>query len=1189
MYLKRIELQGFKSFADKTVIEVHQGVTAIVGPNGSGKSNISDAVRWVMGEQSAKTLRGGKMEDVIFAGTQKRKPLGYAEVSLVLDNSTHFLPCDFNEVEITRRVFRSGESEYMINRTACRLKDINELLMDTGLGRDGYSIVGQGKIAEIVSAKSEDRRQIFEEAAGISKYRYRKNEAERKLNHTEDNLVRVRDILGELTERVEPLRKQSEKAIRYLDLREELKGIEVSALLEITDLKREEGKKTAELYENAVGEFDAAKAQLDECNEKSDLLYAQIRETDSELEEKREKLNSLEGDSASIENERAIIKNNIENHKVNIIRIDTELQGWSQREEGIKEQIKLLEEEKIKKNERFLKMTDELSVLEDEDRAIGEEVSRRVKALETAREEVMNLRAKKSEAQSRIDSIDLITQNIETRRFSIEVDIAAASDDINRLTAKCAELSGKAEKAQVEFDKLSDDVYNENQRYHDLNRKSGELKTKYNEISTSLGEKQGRRKMLDEMERALEGYARSVRDLLRAKEEGKYNGKIIGVLSKLITVDKKYTTAIETALGNAMQNIVVDSEEDAKQAIEFLKKNKIGRVTFLPITTQEGKRLDNEDRVMNNDGVISVASDVVECDKSIKNVIEALLGRTVIMEDMDSAIKLAKATHYKFKIVTLAGELLQTGGSITGGSVNRAQALLGRKDEIESLDKECDRLADETERLEDEIDKCADEAEKSRQKEAKLREKLSESENQLLKVKAEADMKASLLQIANERFEKLSAEKLQISTQQTDTVETKKKLREILEGSDELIEKAEAIVKDKQDSVREETLRREAHSAKVIDKKMEINSAQKDVELAQERIDDAKRGILNSQSDYKARLDEKAAQESAIESLEKQIEENLMRQKQCEVAIESMREEIKAHLSGRSGSDVELEKLRENIKTLNEKILVLQGEVVRIETKKAKIEEDLESAAARLWDTYELTYNTALELKKDIGSLSEAQKTISQLKNSIRALGNINIDAIEEYKEVKGRYEFLTTQVDDMEKAKADLEKLISEMMNVMREQFAKKFEIINELFGKSFVELFGGGKAEVKLLNPLDTLESPIEIEVQPPGKKLQSITLLSGGEHALTAIALLFALLQVSPAPFLVLDEIEAALDEENVYRFAEYIRSRGEKTQFVIITHRRGTMEAADILYGVTMQERGVSRLLSMKLEEVAFEEQ
>ncbi len=1188
MYLKRIELQGFKSFADKTVIEVHQGVTAIVGPNGSGKSNISDAVRWVMGEQSAKTLRGGKMEDVIFAGTQKRKPLGYAEVSLVLDNQTHFLPCDYNEVEITRRVFRSGESEYMINRTACRLKDINELFMDTGLGRDGYSIVGQGKIAEIVSSKGEDRRQIFEEAAGISKYRYRKNEAERKLSHTDENLVRVKDILSELTDRVEPLKKQSEKAIKYLDLREELKGIEVSALLEITQLKREEAKKANELFAGVKDEFEGAKALLEKNNEKTDLLYSEIKETDTEIDSQRERLSLLEQEATAIENERAILKNNIENHRANILRIDGELLGWSKREDDFKLQLKTLEESKKLQNTHFLELADELSMLEEEDSVIGEEIARRVKALDGAREEVINLRAKKSEAQSRLDSIDLITQNIETRRFSIEVDIAAASDDISRLNAKCSELLQKEAEAQSAFDKLSDKVLETNKSYYDANLKCGELKTNYNEMSTKLGEKQGRRKMLEEMEKGLEGYARSVRDLLLAQEEGRYQGKLAGVLSKLITVDKKYTTAVETALGNAMQNIVVESENDAKRAIEFLKDKRLGRVTFLPISSQEGKRLDNEERVMANDGVVAIASDVVECDKSIKNVIEALLGRTVIMENMDSAVRLAKATHYKFKIVTLSGELLQPGGSITGGSVNKAHALLGRKDEIERLRLECDKLTQETERLEDKIDELTDLCEELRDKEAALRDELSESENRLMKIKAESDMKASLLDMAKERFEKLSVEKTQISTQQTDTVETKKNLREVIEGSDELVLKAEELVRTKQEALREVTIKREEHSGKIIDKKMQINSANKDVEVIQQRIDDIKSSIINSQSDYKDRLDEKKAQENMIEAIERDVESNIMHFNQHSMVISALKEEIKTRISGKSGSDSELEKLREQNRTLNEKILTLQGEVVRVEAKKNKIEDDIENAAKRLWDDYELTYNSALEFKKDIGSLSDAQKRIATLKNSIRALGNINIDAIEEYKEVKERYEFLTNQVNDMEKAKADLEKLISEMMGVMREQFAEKFVVINKLFGKSFVELFGGGKAEVKLLNPLDTLESPIEIEVQPPGKKLQSITLLSGGEHALTAIALLFALLQVSPAPFLVLDEIEAALDDENVYRFADYIRNYGTNTQFVVITHRRGTMEAADILYGVTMQERGVSRMLSMKLEDVQFEE-
>ena len=1188
MYLKRIELQGFKSFADKTVIEVHQGITAIVGPNGSGKSNISDAIRWVMGEQSAKTLRGGKMEDVIFAGTQKRKPLGYAEVSLVLDNSTHFLPSEYNEVEITRRVFRSGESEYMINRSPCRLKDINEMFMDTGLGRDGYSIVGQGKIAEIVSSKGDERRQIFEEAAGISKYRYRKNEAERKLEHTEENLVRVRDILGELEERVEPLRKQSEKAIKYLDLREELKGIEISALLEITDAKREDAKKTQEIFNIANSEFEDAKSRLESYNSKSDILYNAIKETDSEIEIQRNRLTELEANAASIENEKALIKNNIENHRANIFRIDAEISGWSKKDEDLKESQLQTEKEKVSLQSKFSALADELKALEEEDTVLGQNVQDKVNSLDIAREELLNIQRKKSEAQSRIESIELITQNIETRRFSIEVDIAAANDDIVRLSSKCDELEKKSAEALAEVQKAEDAVFDENRKYHSFNQKIAELKNTYNEMTKTLGEKQGRLKMLEEMEKGLEGYARSVRDLLKAHADGKYTGDIIGVLSKLITVDKKFVTAIETALGNAMQNIVVESEEDAKEAIEYLKKNHLGRVTFLPVSSQEGRRLDNEDRVMKNIGAVSIASDVVECRDEIKNIIEALLGRTVIMDNMDNAIALARATHYKFKIVTLSGELLQPGGSVTGGSINKAQALLGRKDEIENLKEECDRLLHETEKLEDDIDEFSENAEKSRNAEAKLREELSDKENKAQKLKAEYDVKRSLLDVAKKRFEKLQVEKTQISTQQTETDLSKTKLREVLEGSDALISNAEETVRIKQLAVREATSEREKHSIKIIDKKMEINSAQKDLELADMRIADILRSIQHSTEDLNERTENKKGEEQRIKELEHQIENSDMRAKQCLAAIDSLKEEIRTHMSGRSGSDTELEELRSKIKELNERILTMQSEVMRIEAKKNKIEDDLEQAAKRLWDDYELTYNTALELKKDIGSLPEAQKQIAKLKGDIRALGNINVDSIEEYKEVKGRYEFLSGQVNDMEKAKSDLEKLIDEMMTVMRAQFAEKFEVINQLFMKSFVDLFGGGKAEVKLLNPLDTLESPIEIEVQPPGKKLQSITLLSGGEHALTAIALLFALLQVSPAPFLVLDEIEAALDDENVYRFGDYIRNYGNNTQFVVITHRRGTMEAADVLYGVTMQEKGVSRLLTMKLEDVEFEE-
>ena len=1185
MYLKRIVLQGFKSFADKTVIDVHSGITAIVGPNGSGKSNISDAVRWVMGEQSAKTLRGGKMEDVIFSGTQKRKPLGFAEVSLVLDNTSHFLPCEYDEVEVTRRVFRSGESEYMINRSPCRLKDINEMFMDTGLGRDGYSIVGQGKIAEIVSSKGDERRQIFEEAAGISKYRYRKNEAERKLMHTEENLVRVKDILEELKDRVEPLRRQSEKARKYLDLREELKGIEISALLEITDAKRIEAEKTAQIYEAAVSEFESAKCRLEENNTKSEKLYAEIRKNDSEIEAERQRLIEIKNDSLSIENEKALINNNIENHKENIIRIEAELDGWSKHEDELGKEKEKAETEKARMRVRMSELESEIEALNAEDNALGEELAQKNRLLENAREEALSLRQKKAEAQSRIDSIELLTQSIEARRFSVEVDITAASDDISRFKRELEETEEKCNSAAKETENTGELLFRAQQEFHKNTKRISDLKNEYNRVTSSLSEKQGQRKMLVEMERGMEGYARGVRELLKAHSEGIYRGRITGVLSSLISTDKKYITAIETALGNTMQNIVVEKEEDAKEAIEYLKEKRLGRATFLPISSQEGRRLDNEERVLANPGVVAIASDVVNSGGKIKNVIEALLGRSVITDNIDNAISLARQTHYKFKIVTLSGELLQPGGSVTGGSVNKTQALLGRKEEIGKLSDECEKLARQAEKIDDEIDQLVEKSEQFRRKEEKLHEKMSECETTEAKLRAELSHKQSLLAMAKERLEKFVKEKDEISNQQTGTEETKTKLNEILSGSDELIKKADETVKSKQELVREIIFKREELSVKTVDKKMEINSVEKDIEIAQEKISGIIQSILNSQADFENRKAQLEVQQSLIKTLRENLESSEVRRKQLEENERLVQNTINRFIDGKSGSDNELSRLREEIKSLNETILTLQSEVMRVEAKKNRIDEELENAANRLWEDYELTYNSALALKKDIGSISEAKKHISDLKASIKALGNINVDAIEEYRDVKERYDFMSTQVNDMEKAKSDLEKLISEMMGIMREQFAEKFDIINRNFGKSFVDLFGGGKAEVSMVNPIDTLESPIEIIVQPPGKKLQNISLLSGGEHALTAIALLFALLQVSPAPFLVLDEIEAALDDENVYKFGDYLRNYGNNTQFVVITHRRGTMESADVLYGVTMQERGVSRLLSMRLDEIA----
>ncbi len=1185
MYLKRIELQGFKSFADKTVIEVHQGITGIVGPNGSGKSNISDAIRWVMGEQSAKALRGGKMEDVIFNGTQKRRPLGYAEVTMVFDNSSGFLPSDYSEVEITRRVFRSGEGEYLINREPCRLRDIHELFMDTGMGRDGYSIVGQGKIAEIVSQKSEERRGVFEEAAGISKYRWRKQEAERKLAHTEDNLVRVRDVLTELETRVEPLRRQSEKAMKFLDLREELKGIEVSALLEIIDAKRTQSAQAAEKYEIAAAQLDQIKAGHEAANAKSEELYRSVREKDGEIDRARESLSLAEGLAASIESEKTLIENNLENIKNNLVRTEVELENHSRRTEGINAGIEAEQTERSRLGTELDSLDGELAKARERLGEAVREMALRNGELEQARSRGAELELKKAEAQTRIEGIETLKQTYADRGAAIDADISAALAEAESYRAEAEKLEREKEDAAARRAGLAASQEEKMAQDSRLAIDIQDKKDEYNNLVSSLGEKRARLNMLKDMERSLEGYARSVRELIGDHRSHKYRGNMVGVLSKLIHTDARYITAIEVALGGAMQNIVVKTEADAKEAIEYLKRNRMGRVTFLPISAQTGRRLEGESRLMSAQGAVAVASDLVTCDGEIKNVVESLLGRTLVVDTMDNAARVARENRYKFKIVTLDGELLQPGGSITGGSINKSQALLRRGEEIAGLEKECAVLDKTAEKTENRIDDLTDEQTTVRQEMEKLRAALAEADKSLSSLSAAVELRRSLVSAASDRIEKLKLEKEELAALSLTADQDREELNVLLTDSGGLESGAAELIARRQEALEQSVERRDAAARAVTDIQMEIGGIKKDIEISLRRMEELNSQLEDSAVEHRRQLASADGLRKNIEELNSQLEDNRRRAQAQASAVAAAKAEVDSRLEEKTGASRSLDSVRQELKSLSDAMFTAQEEVVRLETKKARLEGEHESATNRLWDDYELTYNTALPLKKEIGSITAANKRIGELKNQIKALGNINVDAIEEYKDVKQRYEFMSGQVHDLEEGKKNLEKLISEMMTVMKSQFREKFEMINKSFGEIFSELFGGGQAGVRLADPDDVLESGIEIEVQPPGKRLQSISLFSGGEHALTAIALLFALLKATPSPFIVLDEIEAALDDENVYRFADYIKNYDKNTQFVLITHRRGTMEAADILYGVTMQEKGVSRLLSMKLDEIA----
>lgn len=1184
MYLKRIEMQGFKSFADKITVEVGKGVTAIVGPNGSGKSNISDALRWVMGEMSAKSLRSGNMQDVIFNGTQKRKPLSFAEVTLILDNETHFFQSDYNEIAVTRRVFRSGESEYLINGAQVRLKDIHELFMDTGLGREGYSVVGQGRIDELLSAKAENRRQVFEEAAGISKYRHRKDETERKLEKTEENLVRVRDVLQELENRVGPLERQSEKARKYLNLREELKGIEVSTSVDIIDKNRSELTKYEELINNLNEQLEKEKMALSDAEKESDSLYALLKETDEKTNTLRQELEEEKESYNNSSNNIKLLTNNIENYKNNIISLDAEEAANKKLTEEAYKALDDAQKEEENIKQKLLKTREELLKLEEEGSLVSENMAQKGIILEEVRNRIRQAERALSDADSRMSNLDVLEESIETRRFSIEADLTGAKDNAKRLEEELVRLEKDLYDAK-EARLVAETAFNKAEKEaEEKNLAAEEKKEEFNRLSNLMGEKQGRLRMLEEMERALEGYQRSVKDLINAHKSGRYPGKITGILSKLINVPKEYSTAIEVALGGAMQNVVVPNEEAAKEAVNYLKEHKLGRVTFLPLTSQEKRRLDNENRIMSEKGVIGIASDLVGRESFLDNTVESLLGRVVVTDSQDNAIRLAKMYKYKFKIVTLSGEVFQPGGSITGGSMNRASSVLGREEEIEELKREIKRLEKLSEKAEDTIEDLITEARVLMGEKENARATLSEKDIASSRLLAEKTAIENRLNEEKERLEKLLGEKEDIAYKITNNEQLKKAHLIEKENARKALEEAEKELVEKQAALGDAMREKDESASKIFEKRMEVTGIEKDIDLICERQSLTRTRIENLKAENDAKNSTKEMINRNIERTEQEIKAISEEMNKTGEKVTEIEAKLIAQAQGKSGTDERVGVLRDEIKRLNDTIYSLQNESVRLEAQKSKVDYNIENAVNRLWDEYELSYSAAKECYVPVESVSEAQKRIASLRGAIRALGNVNVDSIEEYKEVKERYEFLSGQVKDMEEGKASLEKLIREITVVMKDIFEEKFKIINTYFGEIFIELFGGGKASVSLIDKDNILESGIEIAVQPPGKKLLSINLLSGGERALTAIALLFALMKVSPSPFVVLDEIEAALDDINVYRFANYMRNRVDTTQFIVITHRRGTMESADILYGVTMQEKGVSKLLSMSLQDV-----
>ncbi len=1182
MYLKRLELQGFKSFADKTVLEFRQGVTGVIGPNGSGKSNISDAIRWVLGEQSMKQLRGGKSEDVIFAGTENRKSLGFAEASIIIDNTDGKLPIEYNEVTVTRKLYRSGETGYFINKVPCRLKDILELFMDTGIGRDGYSIIGQGKIDEILSNKSEDRRHIFEEAAGIVKYRTRKQDSEKKLEQTKLNLLRINDILSEIEGQLDPLKLQSEKAKRYLSLRDELKEIEVGLFVyNINSYKEKLVQITDDLKILNDQNADENKKQ-EENQAKKEELKLSLEKLSQEIEDMQnlgfESKNQIEqlNSQISVSNEKIV------NNKANVERLENEISDLTAKISNLEEEKENRTSKKDNLAQNREKFANELEEKEEELEKITKKLSSKELEIEEKKKKQESDTDLKYEKMSQISSCEANIQALDKEKVNIKNELDSVISDLDSGRMKNQELMKEVAKIENQKNQKAQEIEKVNGKKDEVIMQIKKYDDELNHLQQEYRMKEARCKFLQETEKEKEGYAKSVKALLTAceKDENLKNG-VEGVLANLISVKKEYETAIEMCLASSMQNIVTENENDAKKLIEYLRKNNLGRASFLPISSVKGKKID---RLIKNDidGVVGIASDLVKYNKKYEGIMLNLLGRTVVVKDMDTAISLAKQNSYSFRIVTLKGDLINPSGAISGGSVQtKTVNILGRSREIEELKEELKGLEEKIKKIKAEQEEYSSESAQIIEDSAKMAKELQEIEVSYATKKQEADIKQEEVSKNEKKMASLKEKIEQNKSERENVLKQKEELQaEISKLEDEMKSLSEEITafasENKEDQTYIDNL-----NTDIMDLKISVNSFDESSNSMEEMLNRINEDIKNSE-------ESSANKKNEIE----QVKENTAELENLIIELGNKIDEIKQKVSNSSelienAKQEKLEKqekqteLEKQIEAQYEVINGLKEQIVKVESKKQRLEQDTEELINKLWEEYELTPNNSEEYKKP-DNVQEAQKASNDLRKQMAALGPINIDAIEEYKKMQERYDSMNEQRYDIEESIKKIRGVISEMTQTMQTQFKERFKQINKNFNEVFAELFGGGKAELILEDENNLLECGIEIKAQPPGKKLENMTLLSGGERALTAIAILFAILKINPAPFCILDEIEAALDDVNVARYANYLKKFSKETQFLVITHRKGTMEIADTVYGVTMEEKGISKLLSISLK-------
>ncbi len=1190
MYLKRLEIKGFKSFPEKITLEFDKGITAVVGPNGSGKSNISDAIRWALGEQSVKNLRGdGKMEDVIFAGTQNRKKLGFAEVSMIMDNSDNALNIDYNEVTATRRLFRSGESEFLINGSICRLKDIHELFMDTGIGKEGYSIIGQGRIDEILNSKSEDRRLLFEEAAGIIKYKSRRIEAERKLEREKQNLIRVNDIICEIENQLEPLEKQAEKTKEYLMLTEQIKLIKVNLFIDEFEKIEKQKENVDENYNNTVIEIENEEKNQIKFEKKQADLKNKINENTNELENIKNQLGDIRSSIEQKKNDIKLILSELDYKNEDIKRLNRDLISNKNEKEQKNEELKILnikkqalELEKAQKKEKLDKLSNEFEL-------INSNVDLQEEKIESLNSNIIEKMKFNVQLETEIKNADTNLEQFIKNTEKIKSDIKFIKSRINDKTTHLQALNIKLDELNKEENNLKTKAVNLTNSINILKNKLENENIKRENTAKNYNNSISKHNILSELEKDYEGYFTSVKSVLKQKESNNplFEG-ICGALGELINVNKKYENAIETALGGAIQNIVTKTEDDAKNAINYLKQSNKGRATFLPLSSVKGKYDNDVSKLKNENGFIGMAKDLISYDIIYENIISSILNNVVVVENLDYAVKINKKYNYIFKIVTLGGDVVNKGGSMTGGSISRkSAAIFSRNREIKELNK----IIDDNKKLLDNINNEISEL-KINLNELEKDEKIN---NDLINgvlieksdILSKIEQTKQNINELNENNNKLIEDKFKFEksfSENQNSLETKKaefsKLKkEIDELNKQLISYQSGIESDKEKRNEQNKLLSELR-IQISEINFNVSSYEKDFKRIKNEIDsieikinDINKNLNNLDVDINTKKD-------GIENLENLIIEEEQKQS-------NMNEKYKDTNNLKEKLISESDKLSKEILQNMELISNLKNELSRLKLRKENLDEKKSRICDDMWNEYEITYSFAKgyeRLKIPIEKLSEEEKKI---KNKIKELGNINPNAVDEFNSLKDRFSFLTKQRNDIIDAEDNLLKIIEQLQNLMENQFKEQFKKINDNFGIVFSEMFGGGTGFLKLSDEKDVLNCGVDIIAQPPGKNVQSMSLLSGGERALTAIALLFAILKMKPSPFCILDEIEAALDDANVRRYANYLKNFSDSTQFIVITHRKGTMEAADTLYGVTMQEQGVSALVSVKFvnEELA----